>query len=196
MLNAVRKNSLALLSWLALALPGPVAAIGFDEIREYGDVFRISAEALGSDLVEVRWEIEPGYYLYANKFLSVASMTPEVVLDEIIVPEGKKEFDPLLGQEVVKFHQLMKVSVPLASVEAGATSLLLKVRSQGCQEDVLCYPPTYQEVTIDLLNSFEDQVYIKVYLEGDFPAGFQRLQRETKQMLECLIAKKHPAVKY
>ena len=40
------------------------------------------------------------------------------------------------------------------------------------------------DVTTDLLNSFDEQVYVKVYLEGDFPAGFQRLQREVKQMLD------------
>lgn len=38
--------------------------------------------------------------------------------------------------------------------------------------------------TIDLLESFDDVLYIKVYLEGNFPADFQRLQRETRQMLD------------
>lgn len=38
--------------------------------------------------------------------------------------------------------------------------------------------------TKDLLESFDDIVYVKIYLEGDFPAGFQRLQRETRQMLD------------
>src|SRR5690606_59098 len=38
--------------------------------------------------------------------------------------------------------------------------------------------------TIDLLESFDDVMYIKVYLEGNFPADFQRLQRETRQMLD------------
>lgn len=38
--------------------------------------------------------------------------------------------------------------------------------------------------TIELLESFEDQLLFKIYLEGDFPAGFQRLQMETKQMLD------------
>ncbi len=40
------------------------------------------------------------------------------------------------------------------------------------------------EATLDLLRSFDDVLYVKVYLEGDFPAGFQRLQRETRQMLD------------
>ncbi len=39
------------------------------------------------------------------------------------------------------------------------------------------------DATIDLLESYDDIIYVKIYLEGDFPSGFQRLQRETEQML-------------
>ena len=38
--------------------------------------------------------------------------------------------------------------------------------------------------TINLLESLNDKVLFKIYLEGDFPADFQRLQRETRQMLD------------
>ena len=38
--------------------------------------------------------------------------------------------------------------------------------------------------TKDLLATLDDRVLFKVYLEGTFPADFQRLQRETKQMLD------------
>ena len=40
------------------------------------------------------------------------------------------------------------------------------------------------DATIDLLESFDDVLYVKIYLEGEFPADFQRLQRETRQMLD------------
>ena len=51
------------------------------------------------------------------------------------------------------------------------------------------------DVTKELLTSFEDQIYVKVYLEGDFPAGFQRLQRETRQMLDEFRAY-NPGIQY
>jgi len=35
-----------------------------------------------------------------------------------------------------------------------------------------------------LLKNIDDIVYFKVYLEGDFPAGFKRLRRETKELLD------------
>lgn len=40
------------------------------------------------------------------------------------------------------------------------------------------------EATKDLLKEVDDIVYFKVYLEGDFPAGFKRLRRETKETLD------------
>ncbi|MCF8330971.1 MAG: gliding motility-associated ABC transporter substrate-binding protein GldG [Bacteroidales bacterium] len=43
---------------------------------------------------------------------------------------------------------------------------------------------TLSETTKKIVRSFDDYVTFKVYLEGDFPAGFKRLQRETKEMLD------------
>ena len=38
--------------------------------------------------------------------------------------------------------------------------------------------------TREMLKNLDDVVYFKVYLEGDFPAGFKRLHNETKEMLD------------
>lgn len=43
---------------------------------------------------------------------------------------------------------------------------------------------TLSETSIGLSEGLEDIVYVKVYLEGDFPAGFKRLRDETKEMLD------------
>ena len=43
---------------------------------------------------------------------------------------------------------------------------------------------TLSDTTKEALNDLEDYVYFKVYLEGDFPAGFKKLRRETKEMLD------------
>lgn len=40
------------------------------------------------------------------------------------------------------------------------------------------------EATKTLLESADDPILIRVYLEGDFPAGFKKLQRETRLMLD------------
>ena len=43
---------------------------------------------------------------------------------------------------------------------------------------------TLSPTTREILNGLDDYVYFKVYLEGDFPAGFKKLRRETKEMLD------------
>ena len=48
---------------------------------------------------------------------------------------------------------------------------------------------TIAKVTEDLINKIDKQLLIKVYLEGDFPSEFKRLQIETRQFLEELSAK-------
>ena len=42
---------------------------------------------------------------------------------------------------------------------------------------------TLSPSTKKMLTELDDVVYFKVYLEGDFPAGFQRLRNETREML-------------
>lgn len=43
---------------------------------------------------------------------------------------------------------------------------------------------TLSPTTKEILGDLDDYVYFKVYLEGDFPAGFKKLRRETKEMLD------------
>jgi len=43
---------------------------------------------------------------------------------------------------------------------------------------------TLTQPTVELTESLEDVVYFQVLLEGDFPAGFKRLQRSTREMIE------------
>jgi len=142
----------AALLWAGLALLAPAIAHAIDpgEVRDYGEVFAISAEADSRERITVRWDIEPGYYLYHNRFLSFHSDTPGVVLGEPDVPPGERQYDELLGEEVIKFHGRLEVVLPLLLVPADASLVALTVRSQGCLEGVLCYPPTEQQLRVAL----------------------------------------------
>ncbi len=135
-----------------LLLFGPLlaTALEFDEIREFGEVFEVSAQATSRERIEVSWQIADGYYLYNNKFLKFKTETPGVVLGTPEIPEGEREFDDLLGEEVIKYHGRLTVGIPLESVSPGTDLISLKVRSQGCLENVLCYPPTTQLLLVNL----------------------------------------------
>ena len=133
-----------------LLLSAALPAIEFDEVREFGEVFVISAYAPDRNRVEVSWQIEDEYYLYNNKFLQFTSASDGVVLGEPQVPPGEIRFDELLGEEVEKYHGILTVTIPLVSVAPEIIALQLRVRSQGCLENVLCYPPTEQVVLVSL----------------------------------------------
>lgn len=47
---------------------------------------------------------------------------------------------------------------------------------------------TLSDISLDLVDKIDNQLLIRVYLEGDFPSEFQRLQIETRQFLEELQA--------
>jgi len=135
---------------LLLMLPLLASALEFEQIREFGDVFKISSQAVSRERVEVSWDIADDYFLYNNKFLAFSTDTPGVVLGKPEIPEGERKFDELLGEEVIKYHGRLTVSLPLLAVPAGVDLVSLRVRSQGCLESVLCYPPTVQLLAVAL----------------------------------------------
>ena len=55
---------------------------------------------------------------------------------------------------------------------------------------------TLSDTSKEILKNLDDYVYFRVYLEGDFPAGFKKLRKETKEMLDeavrILDEIKHP----
>ncbi len=126
------------------------AALDPDEVRNFEDVFVISATAPDRSHIEVSWDIAAGYYLYNNRFLNFAVQTAGVRIGKPQIPQGEVSFDELLGEEVEKYHGRLTVTLPLDSVDASLAGLLLKVKSQGCLENVLCYPPTEQIVLVEL----------------------------------------------
>jgi thiol:disulfide interchange protein DsbD len=146
----MKKILASILFVCALGLPAAVAAIEFDEVRKFEEVFVISGSAPTRDAIEVSWAIEPEYYLYNNRFLRFTSDSEGVVLGEAEIPPGKLMFDDLLGEEIEKYHGRLTVRLPLVSVDPGVETAQLKVRSQGCLEDVLCYPPTEQVLLVSL----------------------------------------------
>lgn len=152
MIKKAHKNWLTrlVLTGLLFMTPLLASAIGFDDIKDYGEVFEISATAENRQQIEVKWEVSDGYYLYNNKFLKFRTETPGVKLGEPVIPEGKREFDELLGEEVVKYHKTLVVKLPLETLPDGLDMISLKMRSQGCMEDVFCYPPTEQLLVVEL----------------------------------------------
>ncbi|MDA9253926.1 gliding motility-associated ABC transporter substrate-binding protein GldG [Flavobacteriaceae bacterium] len=72
------------------------------------------------------------------------------------------------------------------------TLIVLNIVSQGFYNRIDLTTDnryTLAKVTKDIIANIDKQLIVKVYLEGDFPSEFKRLQIETRQFLEELNAK-------
>lgn len=100
--------------------------------------YRYAAVDTG-DVIEVDWAIEDGYYLYKKK-LSFASNSSDVVLGDYELPEGLAHEDEYFGAQQV-YRERFYVSIPYTVVGDRPDSFELQVKSQGCADLGLCYPP-------------------------------------------------------
>jgi len=133
---------LPLLAWL-VSLAAPAA-----EPLEPEQAYRFSARAIDAGTVEARWQIADGYYLYRQKFRFSAEPAA-VKLGEPVFPTGEGKEDEFFGKVEI-YYKDVRIRIPVDA--GGADSLLLKVVSQGCWDQGICYPPTPQEVRIKLIS--------------------------------------------
>jgi thiol:disulfide interchange protein DsbD len=119
-------------------------------ILEPEKAFRISARALDEHHVEVEFRITEGYYLYRDRF-SFATESGEP-LAEAEIPRGRLKEDQFLGKRET-FRDLVRMRVTVSAGDAARGTMKLKVTSQGCSDQGLCYLPLEQIVQVGLPQS-------------------------------------------
>jgi len=132
------RSSLAHLALLAGLWPALAGAAPQADVRKPEEVFRYTAVA-EPEAIRVTWEITPGYYLYKER-MSFESRTPGVELGPAVMPAGEPHRDEYFGEMHIYRDQAV-VRLPLLARPPAAETLALAVRSQGCSDDGLCYPP-------------------------------------------------------
>ena len=136
-MTAIRKPGLAAGLVAVLTLIAGSTAYAQDFLKP--DVaYRYAAVDTG-DVIEVDWAIEDGYYLYKNK-LSFASNTAAIVFGEYVLPEGLDHEDEFFGKQQI-YRERFYVSIPYIVVGDRPESFELQVKSQGCADLGLCFPP-------------------------------------------------------
>lgn len=108
--------------------------------------FRFSAKAIDAQTLEVRWEIEPGYYMYRDKFSF--SVEPGS-LGKVDLPTGIVKEDENFGR-VETYRDLIRVQLPISGVSGAGGRVTLRATSQGCADIGVCYPPQKHVATLDL----------------------------------------------
>ncbi|UCG71980.1 MAG: protein-disulfide reductase DsbD [Chromatiales bacterium] len=135
--------------WLRLALllltAGSVCAA--EDILKPEEAFRYEVSA-DSQALSVHWTIEPAHYLYRER-MSFASQTPGVELGDAVLPPGKPYDDEFFGPMEI-YRGTVTAKIPLVAVPTGTEQMDLEIRSQGCADIGLCYPPQKWLATVAL----------------------------------------------
>jgi len=124
------------------------AHAGEADLLDAEQAFRFSAHSTGANMLEVRYQIADGYYLYRDKFKFSAEPAADFTLGAPQIPPGKVKQDEYFGKVETYRHEIV-IKIPLTR-SGSATSLTLKAVSQGCADVGVCYPPLTQTAKISL----------------------------------------------
>jgi thiol:disulfide interchange protein DsbD len=130
---------LPLLSWLVwlafafvLSMSSHVRADG--HYLDPKAAFRFAATMADRGTVEVTYAIADGYYMYRERFGVSAD---NATLGGAEYPPGKIKFDETFQKNMETYRRSVTIRIPVQA-EGDFT---LKMVSQGCADDGLCYPP-------------------------------------------------------
>ncbi len=123
---------LAALAWAGFASP----ALADPEPLRPEQAFQYTVAAEGQDII-VHWRIEPAYYLYRER-MSFVPADEGTVFGTPVMPEGQLYHDEFFGDMHVYRNEAL-VRIPVTRAPAGPVRF--SIRSQGCADLGLCYPP-------------------------------------------------------
>lgn len=130
---------------LLLLFAGQILAA--EEPLDPAQAFQFSARAIDARTIEAHWQIADGYYMYRDKFRFDVEPA-SIKLGAPQFPPGKIKEDENFGKLEV-YRKEVTVLLPVTQT-AGAATLTLKVRSQGCADMGICYPPLPQQALVQL----------------------------------------------
>ena len=148
------KNWIRLFAVLAALVAAPAVAqlnLGGSsgKLLEPEKAFQFSAHAVAPDAVQVDFKIADGYYMYRDKFHFALGAPSGAKLGKPEFPPGITKKDEYFG-EMVTYRKAVSIRVPVERPSPDATTLQLKVTSQGCADLGVCYTPMDSEATIRL----------------------------------------------
>lgn len=110
--------------------------------------YQLSMEVIDSQQLRLYWQIEPGYYLYKDRFKWQLHDGEKLLQVSPDYPPAVKHEDEYFGKVDVYYTQA-DISLQLPP---NSGNLSIDVTSQGCADAGLCYPPYTQRFSIDALS--------------------------------------------
>jgi thiol:disulfide interchange protein DsbD len=115
-----------------------IPALADEEPLRVTEAFQYVVSDTG-DALEVDWAIADGYYLY-RKRLGFFVEDDALVLGDPKLPEGLPHEDEFFGKQQV-YRDRFFVSIPYTVKGNRPQTVALVIKSQGCADLGLCYPP-------------------------------------------------------
>jgi thiol:disulfide interchange protein DsbD len=133
---------------LLLALQSlPAAVAQDDEPLRPEEAYRYVVTDTG-DALEIDWAIEDGYYLYRSE-LGFETTTAGVTIGDPRLPAGESHEDEYFGKQQI-FRERFYVAVPYRVNGERPATIDLVIKSRGCWDGGLCYPPQAWTETVTL----------------------------------------------
>jgi len=107
-----------------------------------GEAFVPSMYWNEQDQAQLVWYIEPGYYLYRDRFAYQNELGEAA---NASYPQGVNVFDEFFQKDLEVFYTQVTTTL---EIPAGTETLY--VQFQGCAEAGLCYPPSWVGFDLDL----------------------------------------------
>ncbi|CAN5272850.1 hypothetical protein BH24PSE2_BH24PSE2_05550 [soil metagenome] len=131
---------------LALLLAAaPAGALDPRDLLPPEQAFAYTVTAADGAL-QVAWDIQPGYYLYRDR-IGFDSRTAGIALGQPELPEGEIHEDEFFGRMVI-YRGPTVIRIPFSLSADAPPRLLLDIRSQGCADAGICYPPQTWEAVV------------------------------------------------
>jgi thiol:disulfide interchange protein DsbD len=124
-------------------IPGSAA----DDPLPAEQAFVMNARFDGPNELTVSWQIEPGYYLYRDKFEFFVD--GDIQLGRPDLPPGQAHYDDNFGDVRVHYDYVEAV-IPFSRASPNSLPVTLRAVFQGCKEQSICYPPTEQTMSLVL----------------------------------------------
>ncbi len=132
-----------------------------DSLLEPEKAFRFSARVLDPSLLEVRFAIADGYYMYRERFQFSAQGSASIGAPQL--PPGLEHKDQFFGEMQI-YRKDARIRIPVQ----GRGELQLKVVSQGCADAGVCYVPMESMATLQLGSSSDaDAAATPAYAAGE-----------------------------
>lgn len=123
-----------------------------DDLLESEQAFQLMPR-VANDGLFLQWIIADGYYLYKDQFKFRLELGGVLSEAELKLPAGKEKTDQFFGTVEVYYHEV----VAAASLP-DADPLRFSIRSQGCADLGVCYPPNTRYFQFNAASSEFEEV--------------------------------------